>query len=181
MTAKILQRDILCFLLNDEDFVLKTINESNIDLEKFPTSKVRQLAKKLESSKSTARHIKKVAGESSAAQINLLRHQGTEIPPSKAQRKQNKFRTKPNFKRENHHQANYQPNEVTKKKFNSKEIHQNPEDAINVGIPNMQKDFNALQEHICANNATNLGTSLVFATRNKSPTRRKQAHPKHIN
>ena len=42
----------------------------------------------------------------------------------------------------------------------------------------MQKDFNALQEHISANIATNLGTSLVFATRNKSPTRRKTGPPK---
>ena len=70
-------------------------------------SKVRQLAKKLGSSKSTATHIKKVAGEPPAAQINLLRHQRAEIPPSKAQRKQNKFRNKLDFKRENHHQANY--------------------------------------------------------------------------
>ena len=46
-TAKILQRDIFWFFLNDEDFVSKTINDSNIDLEKFPASKVRQLAKKL--------------------------------------------------------------------------------------------------------------------------------------
>ena len=35
-----------------------TINDSNIDLVKFHTSKVRQLAKKMESSKATTRHIK---------------------------------------------------------------------------------------------------------------------------
>ena len=46
-TAKILQRDIFWFFLNDEDFVSKTINDTNIDLERFPASKVRQLAKKL--------------------------------------------------------------------------------------------------------------------------------------
>ena len=56
-TARILQRDISWFVLKDEDFVSKTINDSNIDLDKFPGSKVRQLAKKLESSKSTAKHI----------------------------------------------------------------------------------------------------------------------------
>ena len=150
-TIKILQRDIFCFFLNDEDFVFKTINASNIDLEKVPASKVRQLAKKLESSKSTSRHIMKVADEPSAAQINLVRHQRTEIPPSKAQRKQNKFRTKPNFKRENHHQANYQPNEVTKKKFNSKQIHQNTERCHRYGDSKHAQGFNALQEHISAN------------------------------
>ena len=48
-TAKILHRDIFWFFLKDEEFVPKTISDSNIDLDKFPTSKVRQLAKKMES------------------------------------------------------------------------------------------------------------------------------------
>ena len=46
---------------------LKTINASNIDLEKFPASKVRQLTKKLEFSKSTARHIKQMSREPTKA------------------------------------------------------------------------------------------------------------------
>ena len=62
-TAKILHRDIFWFFLNDEDFVSKTINEGSVDLDKFPASKVCQLAKKYESSKTTARHIKQIAGE----------------------------------------------------------------------------------------------------------------------
>ena len=57
-TAKILYRDILWFFLKDEEFVSKTINDSSIDLDKFPTSKVRQLAKKMESLKVATRHIK---------------------------------------------------------------------------------------------------------------------------
>ena len=76
------------FFLNDEDIMSKTINDSNIDLEKFPGSKVRQLAKKLESSKSTTRHIKKMSSYPQATQRHQLRHQRTELPPSKAQRKQ---------------------------------------------------------------------------------------------
>ena len=71
-TAKILQRDIFWFFLKDEDFVSCTINDSNIDLDKFPASKVRQMAKKLESSKSTAKHIKQVSCEAQATQVNLL-------------------------------------------------------------------------------------------------------------
>ena len=62
-TAKILHRDIFWFFLRDEEFVSKTFNDSNIDLEKFPASKVRQLAKRLESSESTVRHIKKMSGD----------------------------------------------------------------------------------------------------------------------
>ena len=45
-TAKILHRDIFLFFLRDEELISKTINDSNIDLEKFPASKVRQLAKR---------------------------------------------------------------------------------------------------------------------------------------
>ena len=66
----------------------RTINASNIDLDKLLASKVRQLAKKLESSKSTAKYIKQVSSEPQATQVNLLRHQRTELPPSKSQRKQ---------------------------------------------------------------------------------------------
>ena len=72
--AKILHRDIFWFFLRDEEFVSKTINDSNIDLEKSPASKVKQLAKRLESSKSTVRHIKKMCSEQQATQVNLLRH-----------------------------------------------------------------------------------------------------------
>ena len=43
-TAKILHKDIFWSFLKDEKFVSKTINDSSIDLVKFPTSKVRQLS-----------------------------------------------------------------------------------------------------------------------------------------
>ena len=79
-------RHLLVFL-HDEEFVSKTINNSNVDLEKFPASKVRQLAKKMESSKVTACHIKQVACDLQATQINLMRHQHTEIPPGKHKRR----------------------------------------------------------------------------------------------
>ena len=36
-TAKILHRDIFCFFfMKDKDFVTKTINEGNIDIQNFP-------------------------------------------------------------------------------------------------------------------------------------------------
>ena len=37
--------EIFWFFLKDEKFVSKTINDSNIDLDKFPASKARQLRK----------------------------------------------------------------------------------------------------------------------------------------
>ena len=44
-TAKILHGDIFWFFLHDEEFVSKTISDGNVDLDTFPTSKVRQLTK----------------------------------------------------------------------------------------------------------------------------------------
>ena len=86
-TAKILHRDILWFFLKDEDIVSRTISDGSVNLDKFPASRVWQLAKTLESSKATVRHIKQVSGEPQATQINLLRHQRTELPQHRYKKK----------------------------------------------------------------------------------------------
>ena len=52
---------------------------------------MRQFAKKLESSKATACHIKQVAGDLQAAQINLLRHQCTELPAGKYKKEKSTY------------------------------------------------------------------------------------------
>ena len=65
--------------MKDEDSVTKTINEGNVDIHKFPASKVRQLAKKMESSKATAKHIRQVAGDLPVTQIQLMHHQCMEL------------------------------------------------------------------------------------------------------
>ena len=88
---------------------------------------MRQLAKKLESSMSTARHIEKMSSDPPATQVNLLRHQGTELPPNKAQRKQfkkNKFRPKNmGYSNKDNNQAPYKKNYYeNKKKFNPRHI-----------------------------------------------------------
>ena len=97
-TAEILQRDIFWFFLKDESFVSKTLNEGHVELSRFPASTVYQLAKKIESSQATAKHMKKVTRDPQAVQVNLLRHQHTEIPPSKSKRKNktSKFRQEAN-------------------------------------------------------------------------------------
>ena len=93
-TAKIPHRDIFCFFLKDEDFVSKTINEGSVDLDKFLTSRVHQLAKKMESSKATARHIKQVAGDPQTAKINLMHNQHTELPNGKHKKKKHTSQAK---------------------------------------------------------------------------------------
>ena len=44
-TAKILHKDIFWFFLHGVEFVSKTINDGNVDLDKFQVRKVRHLAK----------------------------------------------------------------------------------------------------------------------------------------
>ena len=72
-TAAILTRDIFWFFMTDNEFIAKTINEDNTDLEQYPAAKVRQMAKKLESSKATAKHIKQhTSSVQGATQVNVL-------------------------------------------------------------------------------------------------------------
>ena len=78
-TANILHQNMFWFFLCDEDFVSRTITELSVDLDKFPASRVCQLAKKFESSKATVHHIKQVAGNPQGTQINLMQHQQTEF------------------------------------------------------------------------------------------------------
>ena len=123
-TATILHRDIFWFFLYDEEFVSRTINDENVDLDKFPASKMRQLVKRMESSKTTACHIKQVAGDPQAAQINLLRHQCTELPAGKYKKKKSSFKSRQsNYK--NHGNKNSQVPNQHKKQFDVKSAHQN--------------------------------------------------------
>ena len=93
-TASILQRDIFWFYLRDEEFVSKTLNKGCADLQQYLASKVWQLAKKLESSKATAHHVKQATSNTEAAQINLLWHQYTEL----AHKKKKGHKCKQHFK-----------------------------------------------------------------------------------
>ena len=95
----------------------KTLNECHVELNKFPASKVRQMAKKLESSQSTARHIKKMSSEPQVTQIHLLRHQRTELPPTKFQRKQNK-----RFKQRQPPNQKYQEDQYREKASSKRKI-----------------------------------------------------------
>ena len=91
-TAQILQREIFWFFLNDESFVSKTLNEGHVELNKFSACTVRQLAKKMDSLQTTAKHMKQVTRDPQAVHINLLWHQCTEIPPSKSNKKRKTFK-----------------------------------------------------------------------------------------
>ena len=113
---------ILFFSLHDEDFVSKTINEDSVDMDKFPASKVHQLAKKYESSKATAKHIKQVAGETQATQIHLMRQQHTELSNGKYKKQQPQAKPRPmqnknmEQKQPSHYKKSFQPKSAHKQK-----------------------------------------------------------------
>ena len=80
---------------------------------------MRQLTKNLESSKATVNDIKQVAGDPQAAQINLLRHQCTELPAGKYKKKRPPVKPK----QSNHKQQsseNYQVQAQHKMRFDPK-------------------------------------------------------------
>ena len=90
--------------------------QAQINLARYPQEtagilqrdKVRQLAKKLESSKLTAKHKKQVSHEPQAAKVNLMRHQCTELPNNKFQRKQRKFKPRQSNSRNQQEHQQYE-------------------------------------------------------------------------
>ena len=101
----------------------RTISDGSIDVDKFPTSRVDQLAKRMESSKATMHHIKQVAGDPQAAQINLLRHQHTGLPAGNYKKKSSVKPKQSNHKQ--HGSENYQEQTHHNKSFDPKSAHQN--------------------------------------------------------
>ena len=94
-----------------------------MDLDKFPASRVWQLAKRIKSSKATACHIKQVAGDLKAVQINLLRHQCTELPAEKYKKKKSSVKPRQsNYKQ--HGSETSQVKSQHKKWFDVKGAHQ---------------------------------------------------------
>ena len=134
-TADIFHHDIICFFWPDEESVLKAINDSSIGLDKPPASKVRQLGKKMEVSKATVRCIKQVASHPQAAQINLVRHQQTDLQPGKCKRKAFKpwpqrYRDPQVSNKPHHTKEDMIPNKLIQAKIS----------VLNVVIPSMLKD-----------------------------------------
>ena len=82
-----------------------------------------------------------MSSDPQATQVNLLRHQRTELPPNKAQRTQfKKMRSRSQnmgYTHDDQHQAHNKKNEYeNKKKFNPRQILQNEDRCLNVEILN---------------------------------------------
>ena len=101
-------------------------------MDKFPTGKVRQLAKKMESSKVTARHIKQVASDPQVAQINLMRHQCTDLPASKHKKRKSFVKPRP----PSHKNDTSDRHNNYKKSFGAKNVYKNKERCQKCGDSN---------------------------------------------
>ena len=112
-------------------------NDSNIDLDKCPSSKLRQLAKKMERSKATTRHIKQVGSDLQVVQINLRRHQCTDLPASKHKKRKPFVKPRPpDYKNDtSDRQSCY------KKIFDVKTVYKNKERCQKCGDPNHIEGF----------------------------------------
>ena len=79
----------------------------------------------MESSKATTKHIKQVASDPQAAQIHLMHHQCTELPPSKVQRKQTKhFKSRQDTNKQHYNNEEKQKGTPVHKKY---EVHTSPD------------------------------------------------------
>ena len=184
-TAQILQRDIFWFFIREESLASKTLNEGHVELSKFPASMVRQMAKKIESSQATAKPLRQVTKDPQATLVNLLRHQRTELPSSKFQRKEN------NMYRSRQAANKYYQEDKYKERMPQANgrFHKNPQEHISPenrcskcgdtphieGFRYLQADFNVII-------ATYLGISASYVVRKMSQdTRKRQESPELIN
>ena len=155
-----IHRDNFWFFLKDEVFVSKIMNYS-INLDKFLASKVRQLAKKMESSKVTARYIKQVASDPQLAQINLMWHQHTYLPASKHKKKKSFVKPRPpshNNDASYRQQVSSYHNNNCKKSFDAKNFTRTRRDARSVENQYILRVSSVQQRNISASLATSMDT-----------------------
>ena len=165
------------FFLRDEEFVSRTISDGSVDLDKFPASRVRQLAKMLDSSKATVGHIKQVAGDPQAVQINLLRHQCTELPTGKYKKKRLPVKSKqsnhkPQSSESYHAQAQH------KKRFDSKSTHNNKDRCSKCGDTAHLEEIQCPAKNTSAKLAINVDILQACVSRKSKQTSNPEG-PKH--
>ena len=121
-----------------------------------------------------------------ATQVNLLRHQRTELPPNKAQRKQfkkNKSRPKKmGYSYEDHHQVPYKKNDYeNKKKFNPRQILESGHRCHKCGCSKHIEEFQCSARTYQCRNCHKFGHFSSLSYKNKNHSRKDQDHQRHIN
>ena len=152
--------------MRDKEFVSKAFNDSNIELNKFTASKVRQLAKKMESSKVTTKDIKEVASDPQAAQTYLMHHQHIKLPPSKFQRNQKKhFKSRQDTSKQHYYNEEKQKGPPVHKKMKNMQAQI---DVRSVVLHNMFRDSDVQLVGTNVKIVLSLVISVASAVRRKS-------------
>ena len=114
-------------------------------------------------------YIKQVAGDLQATQINLIRHQGTELPTNKHNKKRGATgKPKPYKTPEN------QATNQVKKPYNSRKTHKMPDHCNKCGDSIHAWGFQCLQRNSNARSTTNTVISQVYVTKEDSGTSQEQ-------
>ena len=152
------------------------MNEGSVDLDKFPASKVHQLAKKYESSKAIARLIKLVASEMQATQIQLMRHQCTELSNGKYKKWKPQAKPRPmqNKNGEQKQSSHY------KKSFDPKSAHKQKDRCSKCGDSTHSESFQWTAKRYQCRSCHKFGhfTSLCFIKGQKKQAYHKPCKPK---
>ena len=122
-----------------------------------------------------------MSSDPQAVQINLLRHQRTEIPPNKSKRKQskqNKFRTKHSFNEEHHHQTPQKQKEFDRKKFNPKQIVQSSDRCHKCGDSNHIEGFQCSARRYQCRHCNKFGHFSSLCYRKQESYKKKPRSPK---
>ena len=167
------------FFLKDEDFVSRKINEDSVDLDMFPASRVCQLAKKMESSKSTARHFEQVVGDPQAAQINFMHHQGAELSNGKYKKKKPEAKQKQAY----HKASEQRPPNQYKKSFDLRLAHKDKYRCSKCRDSSHLEGFQCPAKKYQCKACHRFGhyTSLCFQKLGKSNLITNKGNPLHIN
>ena len=132
----------------------------------------------MESSKATAKHIRQVAGDLPAAQIQLMQHQCIQLPAGNYPRRKqtSTVRKKPQNHKSLEIPTPQKPSDLQKPDACS-------ENAPGVMTHCMQRDSNPLQENFNIRYVTNLDISLQYVIRkaNSHQIPLRQENPRHSN
>ena len=132
----------------------------------------------MESSKATAHGIKQVAGDPQAAQINLCRHQCTELPSGKYKKKKSSVKSK-EANHKQHGSENYEVQTHHKKWFDPKSTHNNKDRYSKCGDTDHIEGFQCPAKNTNVKLATSLEVLPACVSR-KGKLPPNPGDPKHI-
>ena len=140
----------------------------------------------MESSKPTAKHKKQVLINPQAAQIHLMHHQCTELPPSKFRRKQKKpFKSRQDTNKQyNNEEKQRERVPQSHKKYDNYQTHASQERIQNVVIHNILRDSDVQSASTNVKLVTSMVILVACATRRGILNIKgllNPDHPKHIN